>query len=383
MFSTDVKSAQIATNPAEIQQDLSTRFAQMDLKNYGISEQDYAQVVQIHQLLADDNALSVAEYGKDIRQTTAQHTDHLLNVVKAKDLDETGKKLNDILTLAKQINAENLINQQQKGGLFSGLFAKLKQTKQNMQQQFQTVQQQLEALLQEVELSQKGLKQRVDLLEQMYQDVQAEHHRLGLYLVAGQLKQQQIQNHIQQLSLQQSQEPNNHPLVQQIYERNQQANHLEKRLHDLHTLQQSALQTLPMIRLIQSNNLMLIDKFYAIKNITFPAWKNQMSLALSLNEQQKSVQLAQQIDDATNDLLKRNADLLYQNSVSTAQANQRSAIDVSTLEYVQNQLFNTVNDVMQIQKQGMQQREQATQQLHGLQQQLNRLMVEQNPQIKG
>lgn len=382
MFSTDVKSAQIATNPAEIQQDLSTRFAQMDLKNYGISEQDYAQVVQIHQLLADDNALSVAEYGKDIRQTTAQHTDHLLNVVKAKDLDETGKKLNDILTLAKQINAENLINQQQKGGLFSGLFAKLKQTKQNMQQQFQTVQQQLEALLQEVELSQKGLKQRVDLLEQMYQDVQAEHHRLGLYLVAGQLKQQQI-SHIQQLSLQQNQEPTNQPLVQQIYERNQQANHLEKRLHDLQTLQQSALQTLPMIRLIQSNNLMLIDKFYAIKNITFPAWKNQMSLALSLNEQQKSVQLAQQIDDATNDLLKRNADLLYQNSVSTAQANQRSAIDVSTLEYVQNQLFNTVNDVMQIQKQGMQQREQATQQLHGLQQQLNRLMVEQNPQIKG
>lgn len=383
MFSTDVKSAQIATNPAEIQQDLSTRFAQMDLKNYGISEQDYAQVVQIHQLLADDNALSVAEYGKDIRQTTVQHTDHLLNVVKAKDLDETGKKLNDILTLAKQINAENLINQQQKGGLFSGLFAKLKQTKQNMQQQFQTVQQQLEALLQEVELSQKGLKQRVDLLEQMYQDVQAEHHRLGLYLVAGQLKQQQIQSHIQQLSLQQNQEPTNQPLVQQIYERNQQANHLEKRLHDLQTLQQSALQTLPMIRLIQSNNLMLIDKFYAIKNITFPAWKNQMSLALSLNEQQKSVQLAQQIDDATNDLLKRNADLLYQNSVSTAQANQRSAIDVSTLEYVQNQLFNTVNDVMQIQKQGMQQREQATQQLHGLQQQLNRLMVEQNPQIKG
>lgn len=365
------------------QTDLSQRFAQIDLKNYGISEQDYAQVVQIHQLLDDDNALSVAEYGKDIRQSTAQHTDHLLNVVKAKDLDETGKKLNEILTLAKQVNAENVINGEQKGGLFSGLFAKLKQTKQNMQQQFQTVQQQLEALLHEVELSQKGLKQRVDLLEQMHQDVQAEHHRLGLYIVAGQLKQQQIQTHIQQLSLQQNQEPNNQPLVQQIYERNQQANHLEKRLHDLHTLQQSALQTLPMIRLIQSNNLMLIDKFYAIKNITFPAWKNQMSLALSLNEQQKSVQLAQQIDDATNDLLKRNADLLYQNSVSTAQANQRSAIDVSTLEYVQNQLFNTVNDVMQIQKQGMQQREQATQQLYGLQQQLNRLMVEQNPQSKG
>ncbi|NEU35014.1 toxic anion resistance protein, partial [bacterium LRH843] len=88
----------------------------------------------------------------------------------------------------------------------------------------------------------------------------------------------------------------------------------------------------PMIRIIQSNNLMLVDKFYAIKNITLPAWKNQISLAISLNEQKNSVQLANTIDDATNDLLKRNADLLHQNSVDTAKANQRSVIDIETLE---------------------------------------------------
>ncbi|MFB2539023.1 MULTISPECIES: toxic anion resistance protein [unclassified Acinetobacter] len=369
------------------QTDLSHQFQEMDLAGHGIEQDDYAQVLEIYALLDDDNALSVAEYGKDIRQGTAQHTDSLLDLVKAKDLDETGKKLNDILNLAKQINAENIIQvSEQKSGLFGGLFAKIKQTKHNMQQQFHTVQQQLEALLNEVDLSQQGLKSRVDLLESMYNDVQAEHHRLGLYVVAGQLKQQQISQNMQKLTLQQSGEPNNQQLVQQIYESNQRTNHLEKRVHDLQVLQQSALQTLPMIRMIQSNNLMLIDKFYAIKNITFPAWKNQISLALSLNEQQKSVQLAQQIDDATNEILKRNADLLYQNSVNTAKANQRAVIDIQTLEHVQNRLFSTVNDVMQIQQQGMQQRQQAEQQLHGLQQQLNRLVVEQKPQaskIKG
>ncbi|MBL8320805.1 MAG: toxic anion resistance protein, partial [Acinetobacter sp.] len=118
------------------------------------------------------------------------------------------------------------------------------------------------------------------------------------------------------------------------------------------------------------------DKFYAIKNITLPAWKNQISLAISLKEQKNSVQLANTIDDATNELLKRNADLLHQNSVDTARANQRSVIDIETLEHVQNTLINTVNDVLQIQKEGVQKRAEAAQRLRALQDNLNHLVLE-------
>ena len=170
--------------------------------------------------------------------------------------------------------------------------------------------------------------------------------------------------------------------TQQIYDLNHLANNLEKRVSDLQVLQQSAMQTLPMIRIIQSNNLMLVDKFYAIKNITLPAWKNQISLAISLQEQKNSVQLAKAIDDTTNELLRRNAELLHQNSVDTAKANQRSVIDVETLEHVQNTLIKTVNDVIQIQKEGMQKRAEATTRLRALQDSLNHLVLEnsgQNP----
>ena len=121
---------------------------------------------------------------------------------------------------------------------------------------------------------------------------------------------------------------------------------------------------------------MLVDKFYAIKNITLPAWKNQISLAISLQEQKNSVQLAKAIDDTTNDLLRRNAELLHQNSVDTAKANQRSVIDVETLEHVQNTLIKTVNDVIQIQKEGMQKRAEATTRLRALQESLNQLVLE-------
>ncbi len=189
--------------------------------------------------------------------------------------------------------------------------------------------------------------------------------QLGIYVASGQLKQKQIANQISLLSSQNN-DQSNQQIVSQIYDLNHHANNLEKRVHDLRTLQQSALQTLPMIRIIQSNNLMLVDKFYAIKNITLPAWKNQIS----------SVELANTIDDATNELLRRNAELLHDNSVKTARANQRAVIDVETLEHVQNTLIKTVNDVIQIQKEGMQQRVQATEKLKSLQSNLNQLVIE-------
>ena len=206
----------------------------------------------------------------------------------------------------------------------------------------------------------------------MFNGVQDEYRQLGIYIAAGKIKQQEVQQNIVTLSaLEQDPQTN-----QKIYDLNHLANNLEKRVSDLQVLQQSAMQTLPMIRIIQSNNMMLVDKFYAIKNITLPAWKNQISLAISLTEQRNSVQLANTIDNATNDLLKRNADLLHQNSVDTAKANQRSVIDIETLEHVQNTLIKTVNDVIQIQKEGMQKREEASSRIKVLQSNLKQLVLD-------
>ena len=350
-----------------------TEFENLDLKSLGLEQADFAEVMNVHKELDNIDQMAVAEYGKNIATKTSSYTDDLLNLVQNKDLDETGKKLNQVVTVAQQLNSGNLLNQDnKKGGFLSGLFNKFKGAKQSFQLQFNSTKEQIDVLVKEIETSQTGLKNRVDLLDKMYESVQEEHHTLGVYVAAGQLKQKELAQQISALTqLEQDQ-----ATVQQIYDLNHAANNLEKRVHDLQMLQQSALQTLPMIRIIQSNNLMLVDKFYAIKNITLPAWKNQISLALSLNEQKASVELANTIDDATNEMLRRNAELLHSNSVNTAKANQRSVIDVATLEHVQNTLIKTVNDVIQIQQEGMQQRVQATEKLKTLQSSLNSLVVD-------
>ncbi|MCS3525701.1 toxic anion resistance protein [Acinetobacter johnsonii] len=348
------------------------KFQQLNLQEIGLQQDDFNAVLAARKELAEINHNAVAEYGKNIATQTSGYTDELLNLVQNKDLDETGQKLNQVVQVAQQLNTSSILNKKKNSGFFGGLMSKIKGAKNNIDMHFNTTKEQIDTLVKEIEKSQSGLKARVDTLDRMFHGVQSEYKQLGVYIAAGQLKQDEIQQEISTLTSQ----AQDQTTTQRVYDLNHLANNLEKRVSDLQVLQQSAMQTLPMIRIIQSNNLMLVDKFYAIKNITLPAWKNQISLAISLNEQKNSVQLANTIDDATNDLLKRNADLLHQNSVDTAKANQRSVIDIETLEHVQNTLIKTVNDVIQIQKEGMQKRAEATTRLRSLQDNLNQLVLD-------
>lgn len=363
-----------ASTQVELKQE--ERFEQLNLKELGLQPHDFAEVMDAHKELAEISTTVVAEYGKNIANKTSSYTDELLDLVQNKDLDATGQKLNQVVQVAQQLNTSSILNKSKSSGFFGGLLSKFKSAKQSFDQHFNTTKEQIDALVKEIESSQSGLKARVGTLDKMFDAVQEEYKQLGVYIAAGQLKQQDIQQQIATLTNQEQDQQT----TQQIYDLNHLANNLEKRVSDLQVLQQSAMQTLPMIRIIQSNNLMLVDKFYAIKNITLPAWKNQISLAISLQEQKNSVQLAKAIDDTTNDLLRRNAELLHQNSVDTAKANQRSVIDVETLEHVQNTLIKTVNDVIQIQKEGMQKRAEATTRLRALQESLNHLVLENSGQ---
>jgi len=348
------------------------KFQQLNLQEIGLQQDDFNAVLAARKELAEINHNAVAEYGKNIATQTSGYTDELLNLVQNKDLDETGQKLNQVVQVAQQLNTSSILNKKKNSGFFGSLMSKIKGAKNNIDMHFNTTKEQIDTLVKEIEKSQSGLKARVDTLDRMFHGVQSEYKQLGVYIAAGKLKQDEIQQEISTLTSQ----AQDQTTTQRVYDLNHLANNLEKRVSDLQVLQQSAMQTLPMIRIIQSNNLMLVDKFYAIKNITLPAWKNQISLAISLNEQKNSVQLANTIDDATNDLLKRNADLLHQNSVDTAKANQRSVIDIETLEHVQNTLIKTVNDVIQIQKEGMQKRAEATTRLRSLQDNLNQLVLD-------
>ncbi|MBK9216963.1 MAG: toxic anion resistance protein [Uliginosibacterium sp.] len=214
------------------------------------------------------------------------------------------------------------------------------------------------------------MQARITSLDDGFVAVTTEYRQLGLHVAAAQIAQSRLRQAISE-GQDKSRLGQLNPLQSQaLHDQIAAESALDKRIADLRVLQHSALQTLPMIRLVQTNNSLLIEKFHTIKELTLPAWKRQFMLALSLSEQCSAAHLAKTIDDATNAFLKENAELLKQNTISTAQSNQRLVIDIATLQDVQNTLLSTVQEVIKINYEGAKQRAGVADQLGQMREQL-------------
>ncbi len=333
----------------------------------GLLEIDQAKVQKLTAKLEAGSLEAIHSFGRDLGAHTAQHADSLLELVKSKDLDVIGGRLSEIVVAAKTLNLGSLSDNRSRIPLIGGLIDKIKLKGEAIAVKFQDVRTQVDSLLNEVQGMQTGLAQRVETLEQAFESVRQEHDLLGAHVMAGEAALASLGRKLaHQSALAQSD-----PLrAQEMQDLKAAVTVLEKRVANMRMLQHAALQQVPMIRMVQANNRMLIEKFYTIKELTVPAWKRQFTLALSLNEQKSAVELANTIDDATNEFLRENARLLKDNTISTAKANQRLVIDVETLKEVHESLMSTVQEVVKINQEGITQRSAATSQLQAMRQQL-------------
>jgi len=183
--------------PVEVNTDIvQQKFQQLNLQEMGLQHSDFNEVMNAHKELAEMNHTAVAEYGKNIATKTSSYTDELLNLVQNKELDTTGQKLNQVVQVAQQLNSSSILNKKKSTGFFGGLISKMKGAKQNFDQHFNSTKEQIDVLVKEIETSQSGLKSRVDTLDRMFQGVQDEYKQLGIYIAAGKLKEQEIQQQI-------------------------------------------------------------------------------------------------------------------------------------------------------------------------------------------
>ena len=345
------------------------------LQELGLKESDAGDVRQVAQKIQPSNPASVSEFGRDVAEHTSRYADSLLDQVRNRDLDEAGAKLSQVVSIARALNMGPLSDKRSRLPVVGPLIDKFRLRTSNLMGQFDTTRSQIEALINEVGTTQSNIQQRNAGLEDMFASVLDEHRLLGIHIAAGRLR----LGELRVLAQQQRSDIGNDPArMQALSDLEAVIANLDKRIGDLVAMQHSAMQSLPAIRMIQSENIMLVDKFHTIREITVPAWKRQFMLSLALNEQKNAVELAAHIDNTTNDLLRREAALLHRNSVEAAKANQRLVIDVDTLKEVQNTLIKTVEDVLKIQKDGVEQRKNAEKQIETMRNDL-RARLTRNP----
>lgn len=311
-----------------------------------------ARIQSLAAALAGGSIEQIHAFGREIGAHASAHADEILAKVRASELDVIGGKLTEIVTTARTLNITALSNSRSSIPLIGPVIDRFRLKAGEVVRRFQDVRTQVDTLVDEVDAMQAGLATRNEALEDSFVSVREEHELLEIHMAAGEQALVQLRARVDAM-----QDRDADPMKQQERHDLQAAiNALEKRIADMKSLQHAALQQLPMIRMVQANNRMLIEKFHTIRELTVPAWKRQFMLALSLNEQKSAVQLANSIDDATNQFLLENAKLLKDNTISTARANQRLVIDVETLRQVHDSLIETMQEVVRINADGVKQR---------------------------
>jgi uncharacterized protein YaaN involved in tellurite resistance len=164
--------------------------------------------------------------------------------------------------------------------------------------------------------------------------------------------------------------------AQKLQDMQQFLSRFEKKLHDLKLSRMVSIQTAPQIRLIQNNNQLLVEKIQTSILNTIPLWKNQVIIAITLFRQKKSLSLQKEVSDTTNELLKKNSEMLKGSSIEIAKESERGIVDIETLQKVNTDLISTIEETLKIQQDGRQKRAQAEEQLKKMEGELKQKLME-------
>jgi len=181
---------------------------------------------------------------------------------------------------------------------------------------------------------------------------------------------QELQTTIIPEAMKKAEQTNDQMDVQIANDYTQFLDRLDKRTHDLRLARQITIQQAPQIRLIQNTNQALAEKIQASVNTAIPLWKNQVVIALTLLRQKDAVTAQRQVSETTNELLKKNSEMLKVSAIETAKENERGIVDIETLQKTQNDLVETIQETLRIQREGKEKRRAAEVELGHLEEDL-------------
>ena len=299
-------------------------------------------------------------FGAPAQKEIAQFSDSILSKVRTKDAGEVGNLLNDLVIKVKGFDVTKKNN-----SFLSNIpiIGSLVSKADDMMEGYEKLSVQVEKIQAGLENSKVKMMEDVVMFDTLYQKNLEYFKQLQLYIRAGEEKLDEMRT-ITLPKLREQAAASGDPMaVQVVNDFEQSVDRFEKKIHDLKLSKTLAIQTAPQIRLIQNNDRVLIDRVQSAIYHTIPLWKNQMVIALGLTRQKEVIELQRAVSDTTNDLLKRNAEMLKQNSIDTAKANERGIVDIDTVKKVNEDLISTIEETLRIQSEGRQKRQEAEREL--------------------
>ena len=357
----EAQSPQVETAPTPAQTDAVRRAVE------ALTPEERAKAEEIKNGIDLMDSQTAILYGVGAQRNLAEFSDNILANVRNKDTGYVGDLMGELVEKVRDVGVDEA-----EGGVLDKLpfLRSAARAVRRLLARYEKIEVQIDRIQRDLEEARMQMLKDIAMFDGLYEKNLEYFRGLQVYIVAGEEKLRETREETLPRLRAEAQAKGDPMSAQVVRDFEDTVDRFEKKLHDLKLSKSIAIQTAPQIRLIQNNDKLLVDKIQTAILSTIPLWKGQIVIALGLARQQSALQMQRSVTDTTNELLQSNAELLKQNSLDVARESERGIVDLETLKKVNDDLISTIEETIQIQREGRAARQSAEAELAGIEQKL-------------
>ena len=318
------------------------------------------------------DSTQVLQFGAASQNKISEFSDEVLEDVKTKNTGAAGELLADLVAQIKSF--DGAVTADKKG--LAKLFSNAKKELDKLIAKYTKIEKNIDTIEGGLEKDKIQMLKDIATFDTMYEKNLTYFKEISLYIIAGEKKLEELREKVLPELKKKAEESGEQIDAQKVNDMENTINRFEKKIYDLKTTRIIAIQMAPQIRLLQNNDAQLVEKIQGSLTNTIPLWKNQIVLALGINNAKQALGAQQAVTNLTNDMLKKNSELLKQGSIEVAQESERAIVDIETLKKTNQDIIETLDKVIEIHENGRRQRQEAEVELQNIEKELKDKMIE-------
>ncbi len=334
-----------------------------------LTEDEKKQVEEFASKIDIKNTQQVIQYGSAAQKSVADFSQNALEHVKTRDLGEIGESLTNLV-----VEIKNASEPEKKG--LAGLFQKKKNDFEAMKASYSKAETNVDRIVTTLEKHEVVLMKDIALFDKLY-DLNLNYYKeLTMYILAGKKALENARNTELADLKKKAEETGTQEDAQSYNDFASMCDRFEKKLHDLELTRIISVQMGPQTRLLQNNDMLMLEKIQSSLINTIPLWKSQLVLALGISHSAQATKAQNEVTEMTNELLKKNAETLKMSTIETAKEAERSIVDIETLKETNTKLIETLDEVINIHEEGRTKRAEAEVELAKIEGELKAKLLE-------
>ena len=339
-----------------------------------LSKEEKAAIDEFNSKIDVNDATQVLQYGAAAQEKISKFSDSILEDVKTKNTGEVGDLLSDLVSQIKSFDRD--VSGKGNKNIFTKLFTNAKKEFDFIVAKYSKIEKNIDTIEGGLEKDKLQMLKDITIFDTMYEKNLEYFKEISLYIIAGERKLKELRE-VELPRLKEEAEKTGDQLdIQKVNDLENVINRFEKKIYDLKTTRLISIQMAPQIRLLQNNESELVEKIQSSITNTIPLWKNQMVLALGINNAKTALRGQQAVSKLTNEMLVKNSETLKQGSIEIAKESEKAIVDVETLQKTNQDLIETLDSVIKIHEEGRIKLAEAEKTLEDLEKELKTKMLE-------